>query len=360
MRTRILGVLIFLIILILTSCTDSNTTKVKNTPLAVKQSTAKLASIILTQNISQDVSIMHIGGVSFINSKVGYVSVENTAGTTDKDTDKVSNILMKTIDGGITWNSESNDIYLENLVFLDENTGFGMEQSGASKPVMTVDGGKSWTKTDFLLGRNFEWISVVSTKNIFFIGSNSGTKADKMIHKTVDGGKHWADVKIPGDSWTDIGGMSWVSKNDGYILTEGEFSAITGGGGQEKILYHTIDGGKTWKVQIKSGDLSEDERTEKLPYRGHCAGLKFFEDGTGYIGIVSGGIFCNIKKTTDKGKTFYDSVSIISRNKYSALPNFINKNEGFAISESSSGQPIFLYHTDNGGLEWSQSEFDKK
>lgn len=143
------------------------------------------------------------------------------------------NAIKKTIDGGNTWQTKyTTDYYypLTKLEFPSESVGYASgggtyDSFNVGEIIKTTDGGETWNKI----------LSSINITSISFINNNIGFYSDvnRQLFKTVNGGLNWTKVSALDYYPTDI----LFTKNEiGYVATlEG------------KILL-TKDGGTTWKI----------------------------------------------------------------------------------------------------------------
>ena len=93
-----------------------------------------------------------------------------------------------------------------------------------------------WVKQSVDTNASFRGLSVVNDKVVWASGSG-GT-----VIRTVDGGKAWRVITVPGAGKLDFRDIEAFDANTAYILSIGN--------GEESRIYKTIDGGKTWKQQF--------------------------------------------------------------------------------------------------------------
>ncbi|HLO99248.1 MAG TPA: hypothetical protein VK171_11685, partial [Fimbriimonas sp.] len=87
-----------------------------------------------------------------------------------------------------------------------------------------------------------------SNPNVIYVGSGEGLQRPDLsvgdgIYKTTDGGKTWTNTGVR-DGY-QIGGIAVDPKNENRV-----FAAVLGhpyGPNEERGIYRTLDGGKTWK-----------------------------------------------------------------------------------------------------------------
>jgi photosystem II stability/assembly factor-like uncharacterized protein len=92
-----------------------------------------------------------------------------------------------------------------------------------------------WQKVDVATTAGFRGLNVVSEKIIWASGTE-GT-----VIRTIDGGKTWSVMTVPGAEKLDLRGIKAFDANAAVIISSGPAEK-----GQAKI-FRTIDGGKNWK-----------------------------------------------------------------------------------------------------------------
>ncbi len=113
--------------------------------------------------------------------------------------------------------------------------------------------------------------------------------------------------------------------------------------GDDGLILHTIDGGKTWERQA-SGTQGSLRALQFLdPFHGFVVGRE-----EGNFGLDSWGILLY----TEDGGVKWQRIA------YRETPGlfgirFVNPQVGFLLAESSATQPSGLYQTDNGGRSWT-------
>lgn len=274
--------------------------------------------------------------VSFVSSEIGFISLLNSSS---------DNCLLKTTDGGNSWEIVNSCKNLYALCFASSQTGYAIENLGgnnAPQPVLvkTVNGGVDWDVMPFIDNKNPVEINCINESIIFVAASNNtnglfgGLKYEDSVFVSSDGASTWQEIQTPKEFCGE--GMSWVSPEEGYLMDTDQ----PGAGLQPKILYHTTNAGKSWEIIAKSDSIGQNSDVQNvLPIAGYPNGIKFFKSGTGYIGSSR----AIILKTTNMGKTF-SSVSFNDNSDVRPVPCFISENEGFAINSNSK-----LFHTIDGG-----------
>lgn len=95
-----------------------------------------------------------------------------------------------------------------------------------------------WMKQTVDTKASFRGLSVVNEKVVWASGTG-GT-----VIKTVDGGKTWKVMTVPGAEKLDFRDIEAFDANTAYILSIGN--------GESSRIYKTTDGGTTWKEQFRN------------------------------------------------------------------------------------------------------------
>jgi photosystem II stability/assembly factor-like uncharacterized protein len=286
-----------------------------------------------------------ISNINFISSKIGFICLNTSDVTT------ISYTLFKTTDGGKNWAKIGNNSELSSTSFIDEKTGYGLITTSINNTynlVKTINGGISWSSVSFLKDKNIFGINIVNS-NVMFVSTftgGTGNYFDSIPHifRTVDGGSIWTEINLPADYYVNWSDFSWVSSQIGYVLCGGE----PGAGNQMKSLYYTNNGGKTWAIKSSSGYSGEFKKIGNLTGGGYCAGIKFFANGIGYMGLSRG----DLQKSVDNGVNFFD-ITNSNDDSDEPVPDLINSNEGYTIFNNNiKYKNGTLYHTIDGGKVW--------
>ncbi|MEI7661693.1 MAG: YCF48-related protein [Bacteroidota bacterium] len=173
-------------------------------------------------------------GSSFVDVNTGFVAgwPKSSAGWSG---------FGKTTDGGATWTSlpvVSDLYYFTDVVFKDASNGilFGSTNTNAGVWV-TNDGGSTWTPGTGLAGVPYHGCHV--SGNTYFLVDNSG-----HIQKSVNNGMSWSTVySIPGLLLT---GIDFFGTSTGMAC------------GDNGKIVKTYDGGVTWTPQTIGTDIWHD------------------------------------------------------------------------------------------------------
>ena len=97
-----------------------------------------------------------------------------------------------------------------------------------------------WIKQTVNTTASFRGLSVVNDKVVWA----SGTGGTVIL--TVDGGKGWDVIAVPGAEKLDFRDIEAFDANTAYILSIGN--------GADSRIYKTVDGGKAWKEQFRNAN----------------------------------------------------------------------------------------------------------
>lgn len=243
-------------------------------------------------------------GVSFINPLTGWMAGD-------------AGVILHTIDGGITWETQNSGIDNHEIYFRDENNGW-VVGSGAIRH--TTDGGQTWTAQNCPTFLDLYSISFINADTGWIFGSY------QTVLRTFNGGQHWDLLcsGTPSSYWYNEG--VFLSYNDGWAAGGNILGSSYG------RICHSTDGGLTWQEVI---------RTSK-----NLNSISFPDQDTGYA-CGDNGLFLK----TVNGGVSWDSAMITPYFSSILYMSFSNPHMGFALTE-----PNGLYNlmrTVDGGVNWT-------
>lgn len=192
--------------------------------------------------------------------------------TLEESNSDYSGVILKTIDGGSTWQSikVDNILNLHSVFFSDENTGYAVGDLG--KIIKTEDAGENWS-----IQNSGNYI----LNDVFFINNDEGYAVGNhsKILRTEDGGTNWFEVQSGTNK--ELRSIYFTDDNTGYIV------------GNQGIILKSENAGNTWS------NVAED------PYRKSLHSIKFVDSNKGYaVG------FQKIYKTIDSGLNWETDLNI--------------------------------------------------
>ncbi len=251
---------------------------------------------------------LNLLSVYFINADTGW------AGSDVNTYDKPYGELLKTTDGGKTW--EYSNFYgsLQHITFLDDN--FGLIESGNSQMYnITKDGGKTWTRYNNI----FDSMCFVDGLTGFFTRNSS-------IYKTTDGGINWNVITTLKNS-NIFSAIKFQDNKTGWAVGYQSYPT-------NKLIIRTTDGGINWSV--------DSNLTQKA-----LNSFDFSKSGTGYAVGYAGGIVY----TSDWGINWKELSSANIESFRSIY--FTDPNDGWAVGGNSSDLSGLIYNTNDGGNHWN-------
>ena len=202
--------------------------------------------------------------------------------------------ILKTTDGGITWNTISSDTlpYLQSVFFVNGNTGYagGYRAAPGSQGwigdgviLKTIDGGTTWTESSYGI-----WACITS---VFFKDAYTGyaggfikgpgvlIPTQCFYYKTINSGLTWVTAELGDSNTSHVHGLNSICYAD----------ADTGYASGPRSIFKTTDAGANW-TQVLSLSTTDAELSSV-----------YFKDINNGYAVGGGG---TIIKTNDGGATW--------------------------------------------------------
>jgi photosystem II stability/assembly factor-like uncharacterized protein len=312
----------------------------------------------------------HLLKVFFINEKSGWVA-------------GIQGSIIHTEDGGKTWAIQNNIKALPTkIIFVNELEGWLTCTSQAGGVVYhTRNAGRTWEKPNIGISR--------SVSGVFFLNPQTGwIMAGEDVYRTSDGGGKWAKGKLPVGKIRRWRPPSYPGERATNELEEGLgaewfYGSITfanekqGWAAVYHWIFHTEDGGQTWKLQFDTGKT--DYALGPIAFRdalhGCAAGWSVIctedggktwserlgaapndDEGLGGVSLIgqsdgwTAGRLGRIYKTVDDGRSWKIA---LQSNRCGSEPFFVNKRTGWLYNWR-----IFncICRTDDGGQTWVKQD----
>ena len=254
----------------------------------------------------------NLNKIYFTNDTIGFISGDN-------------GLLLKTLDGGDTWETIITDAQhdLQTISFANEEIGY-------INGLKTTDGGVTWTSqpTSEIYGFMYAY-------NENRIMAGHGSMFDGTIYESNDGGLSW----LP--HWGHPG-LSMFNDCDFLNQDEGYLSSWYAG-----HLFKTVDGGANWsEIVIDEVDgnawISDDYRSVAFPSQDFV--LVSHEDG--------------LLKTLDAGDTWSEIIpESMSINFYPESVIVLSNDNYLLVSRGNNPSVASprIYETSDGGANWTAS-----
>jgi len=207
---------------------------------------------------------------------------------------------------GRTWTIHQESHFLEEVHFIDENTGFAVG-SGIFK---TTDVGNSW-ELNFIPGNYLRSLHFADANTGYVVGLNGA------IYKTTNGGEDW----IANSSGVDVHLYSvfFTDANTGYAC------------GASGTIISTTDGGETW---------TEAESVTNYV----ISSIYFINDTIGFTAVRSNGY----AKTTNAGED-WEWIALSGAPYNNSINDivFYSEQDGYMVGDNG-----FVFSTNDGGETW--------
>ncbi|AKQ47002.1 glycosyl hydrolase [Rufibacter radiotolerans] len=232
----------------------------------------------------------------------------------------------------------------------------------------TEDAGQSW----FNISDGFFKTSSVgavtvseSDPNIVYAGMGEHAVRGVMtshgdgVYKSTDAGKTWTKLGL--DLTRHIAGISVHPQNPDvlYVAAQGALH----GPGQERGVYKSVDGGKTWKktlyVDENTGcaDISMDMNNPRILY------ASMWDHRRLPWQVISGGKGSGLYKSTDAGETWKKLENGLPKElgKIGVSVSRANSNKVYAVIESDTQKELGgLFVSEDGGGKWNRVSKDHR
>jgi photosystem II stability/assembly factor-like uncharacterized protein len=252
----------------------------------------------------QSGTTLNLNSVFFLNDKTGWVCGD-------------SGIVLKTSDGGMSWNSYATSHFVNLLSIHFCDSLHGVAVGTKSSIFATNDGGIIWSLKNINPDINFNAVKFIDSAKILVVG-NSG-----KILLSTDRGNNWQTIPDPPPQ--NLLNISFLDMNFGFI-------------GGDEIIKKTTDGGNSW---ITMG--SRDDTKMVL-----INNMFFWKIGWSWpSGIQEPRQY--IEKTTNGGISWEIQYMTIGNNLQSI--QMYNLEKGFVLNYFG-----VVLVTTNGGTQWLRQE----
>lgn len=239
---------------------------------------------------------------------------------------------------------ENNFNVFRSIVFKDSLNGF-IGTLDSDVLIKSIDGGKTWNKVSNFIGNKPKGICglfLLDSLNIYGCGRYD---TPSYFIKTSDGGLSWISSKLSSISSLSVD-IYFLNKNEGIIVggqTSGDYHDAY------PLVLYTSDGGITWNVSYIG--IYKGEILWKIHFINHLIG---------YVSVQAFRNFNNSIKyliTFDGGKNWIEKQVAIEAGLYEALSiMFLDENSGIigGIRSLDNGKTEGeSYFTTNSGNSWN-------
>ena len=199
-----------------------------------------------------------------------------------------------------------------------------------------------------------------SDPNVVYVGMGEHavrgvmTSAGDGVYKSEDGGRTWKHLGLAKTRHISAIRIHPNNPEVVYVAAQGAVHGAT----QERGIYKSVDGGKTWKKTLfvndltGASDLSMDMRNPRILYAAMWEHIRYPWQ------VKSGGKGSGLYKSTDGGETWKPLKKGLPKmmGKTSVDVSRANPNRLYANIEAKKGG---VFRSDNGGLTWRRVNGDR-
>jgi len=272
----------------------------------------------------------HLRAIDFPSENVGYIVGDSA-------------VMLKTIDGGVTWNPVnytgigplSSFESFSDIDFVDELNGFVVVANNASGSYVTSDGGLTWTADVTTSNMCYKWCVYPMSTDDWFVGGAGCFQSAMVDHRTTSG-------------W-DFGTINYESFNPGEYVAQLDFSGNVGVAAMNgPYILRSIDNGTIWDT-VSTGISSQGVHTA----------IHFLTPTTVYAGYRDGGGGFGVLVSYDAGLTWEQDINSATFFYPSYLSLTSANNGELYVGAQPSGWPneglIFEYD----GVNWSYVQVEQ-
>lgn len=156
--------------------------------------------------------------------------------------------IAATTNGGATWTMQSVPGSVDNSVFdvdfVSATTGWALAncQNGSPCILKTTNGGTTWSEGNLPNATIPNDVTFVNASDGWLVGASSGAPYPNVIDSTIDGGMTWKTQKVISSAGV-FNAVDFIDTMNGWAVGDA-------------VIYHTSNGGVTWKAQTLPNNLS--------------------------------------------------------------------------------------------------------
>lgn len=190
--------------------------------------------------------------------------------------------LMRSLDGGASWKSIDMNAHIAAITdvkFFDEMNGIviGSDDANIERShavvVATRDGGQTWQRVYTSARVNeLAWKQSFPSRNVGYVTvqnyNEDKTVSQRVVAKTVDGGKAWQEIPLADDYAVREFGVGFADELNGWV-------------GASSTGFETHDGGKSWQRVVMGQAVNKIRIVpDGAHYTGYAIGVSVYKFAT--------------------------------------------------------------------------------
>lgn len=205
----------------------------------------------------------------------------------------------------------------------------------------TLDRGRTWHSWHVRPGTSFATPQI----GLGFRTYEVGNAIRLALLHTSDGGRSWTTVRKPTKCFSDFPDLDLVTPRLAWVVCAGE----AGAGNEEKAVFSTRDGGRTWHEGAWAEHLNHPEERGGISMLGYPAGISFAPNGFGLMWESRGTLYV----TLDGGKhwTAKPHLAVFDVDFGRGASAFAD-GTGYVLLGHGGGPPARLIATHDFGRSW--------
>jgi photosystem II stability/assembly factor-like uncharacterized protein len=156
----------------------------------------------------------------------------------------------------------------------------------------TLDRGRTWQPWHLRPGTSFATPRI----GLGFRTYQVGNRIHLALLRTSDGGRDWTRAPTPTKCFSEFPDIDLVTPRLGWVVCGGE----GGAGNEEKAVFRTRDGGRTWHEGASAEGMNHPKERGGLSLTGYPAGISFAPNGFGLMWESRGTVYV----TRDGGRNW--------------------------------------------------------
>jgi photosystem II stability/assembly factor-like uncharacterized protein len=205
----------------------------------------------------------------------------------------------------------------------------------------TLDRGRTWQAWHVRPGSSFATPLI----GLGFRTYEVGNTLRRRLLRTTDGGRTWQRAPRPARCFSEFPNIDLVTPRLGWLVCGGE----PGAGNEEKTVFRTRDGGRTWQEGSSTSHMNHPVVRGGIALFGYPQGIAFAPNGFGLMWESRGTLYV----TRDGGNNWFPKWHVaLADADFGRGASVFADGTGFALLGRGGGLPAQLIETHDFGHTW--------